>query len=496
MSWFYGESPLEHWKGKLKEAEHELLLFREKQARTRGKRVAGLIDFENIKSEATAGLKAVRINFLEPYKFEIDRVLEYGNTKWSEYFGLLGEMEGGAPDFKKIYDVEAPETEKARIRAIAGVVAALEEEAKIYGKTAAEIVEYKLEQLGASEADIARARTAADLIEKLSKVKTETEKLASATVDLNKFFEDMDSAESSRVDSIENVISALEREKNTYGMTAKGIQLYELRLASASGATLKHAQEIVDAIALLEDKKDEESWLDGMGDALDNYKKKSLDTASQVNAAVTGGFDSMEDALVEFCMTGKLNFADFARSIIADMVRIAIQQKVTGPLAQILTGIVTAGIGAGVGAAAGGGAGSWSGGAGYDTGAVAGWKHGGTFPSGISEHTNTITDKPTVFMFAKGAGVYGEAGPEAIMPLTRLPGGDLGVKAEGSTTTEVRPLEIHIHEAAGTTSRVEQSDDGERLDVIVEQVEQALTGRMARGTGMAPFMDGRYKRGY
>ena len=33
--------------------------------------------------------------------------------------------------------------------------------------------------------------------------------------------------------------------------------------------------------------------------------------------------------------------------------------------------------------------------------------------------------------FAKGAGIFGEAGPEAIMPLTRAPNGDLAVRAVG-----------------------------------------------------------------
>ncbi len=42
-----------------------------------------------------------------------------------------------------------------------------------------------------------------------------------------------------------------------------------------------------------------------------------------------------------------------------------------------------------------------------------------------------IVNKPTHFAFAGGVGLMGEAGPEAIMPLTRTSKGDLGVKAEG-----------------------------------------------------------------
>jgi lambda family phage tail tape measure protein len=42
-----------------------------------------------------------------------------------------------------------------------------------------------------------------------------------------------------------------------------------------------------------------------------------------------------------------------------------------------------------------------------------------------------IVDKPTVFPMARGVGLMGEAGPEAVMPLTRTSSGDLGVRAEG-----------------------------------------------------------------
>ena len=40
-----------------------------------------------------------------------------------------------------------------------------------------------------------------------------------------------------------------------------------------------------------------------------------------------------------------------------------------------------------------------------------------------------VVSKPTLFPMANGAGLMGEAGPEAIMPLRRGPGGRLGVEA-------------------------------------------------------------------
>lgn len=42
-----------------------------------------------------------------------------------------------------------------------------------------------------------------------------------------------------------------------------------------------------------------------------------------------------------------------------------------------------------------------------------------------------VVDKPVLFPMARGTGLMGEAGPEAIMPLTRDGSGKLGVKAHG-----------------------------------------------------------------
>ena len=54
---------------------------------------------------------------------------------------------------------------------------------------------------------------------------------------------------------------------------------------------------------------------------------------------------------------------------------------------------------------------------------------GGAYASAsLSAYSNSIVRSPTYFAFAKGAGLMGEAGPEAIMPLERGPGGRLGVR--------------------------------------------------------------------
>ena len=65
------------------------------------------------------------------------------------------------------------------------------------------------------------------------------------------------------------------------------------------------------------------------------------------------------------------------------------------------------------------------------------WANGGAFRNGIQAFakggtfSNSIVRQPTLFRFADGTGMMGEAGPEAIMPLTRDSQGRLGVRYEG-----------------------------------------------------------------
>ena len=92
------------------------------------------------------------------------------------------------------------------------------------------------------------------------------------------------------------------------------------------------------------------SWEVGANTALEEYMKKVTNVADQTNKAMTGAFQGMEDALVNFVQTGKLDFSSLANSIIADMIRMTIQQSIMKPLtagfqAGGLTGMLSAGAG-------------------------------------------------------------------------------------------------------------------------------------------------------
>lgn len=75
-----------------------------------------------------------------------------------------------------------------------------------------------------------------------------------------------------------------------------------------------------------------------------------------------------------------------------------------------------------------------------------------------------VVNKPTVFPMANGTGLMGEAGPEAIMPLTRK-NGKLGVQGSGITVNVINQSQSQIE--------TRQRDNGS-FDIIVKRVNQAL----------------------
>ena len=98
-------------------------------------------------------------------------------------------------------------------------------------------------------------------------------------------------------------------------------------------------------------------WRNGATSAFSNYLDSARDVAGQTRSLFTNAFSSMEDAVASFATNGKFSFSDFAKSIIADMARIATRQAASG----LLSSLAGSALGAyfGGGAAAGAGAGSF-----------------------------------------------------------------------------------------------------------------------------------------
>src|SRR5690606_4362379 len=82
----------------------------------------------------------------------------------------------------------------------------------------------------------------------------------------------------------------------------------------------------------------------------------------------------------------------------------------------------------------------------------------------LSAYSGGVYSTPQVFAFANGgvprAGVFGEAGPEAIMPLKRGRDGKLGVAAEGGAGGAGGKLSIGFDDSMGAFVATLRDDTG------------------------------------
>ncbi|ENU2134592.1 phage tail tape measure protein [Salmonella enterica] len=183
-------------------------------------------------------------------------------------------------------------------------------------------------------------------------------------------------------------------------------------------------------------------WTLGASRALDNFMAQGSNVAGMTENIFTSAFNGMADAVGNFATTGKFNFRSFTVSILADLAKMEARIAASQALGGLLKWGMTA-FGAGAGAAAGSGANAiQSYGANFSLNAV-----GGVYNStDLSRYSGSVVSRPTFFAFAKGAGVMGEAGPEAILPLRRGADGKLGVVAAGGGMAMFAPqynIEIH-----------------------------------------------------
>jgi lambda family phage tail tape measure protein len=163
------------------------------------------------------------------------------------------------------------------------------------------------------------------------------------------------------------------------------------------------------------------------GKAFQDGIKSMGDLAGNLGSSFASAFEGMADQLTEFVTTGKMKFRDFAASVLKDISRMMIRYA----MFQLMQGIISS-----VGGLFGGGN---LGSSAANVAQYAPLAKGGVFAqNGIAKFARGgIVNGPTLFPFAKGIGLMGEAGPEAIMPLRRGRDGNLGVMSSGGGTTNV-----------------------------------------------------------
>lgn len=157
------------------------------------------------------------------------------------------------------------------------------------------------------------------------------------------------------------------------------------------------------------------NWNAGLQEGLTNWADSATDYASQAADAVVSTMDGLVSNISDVLAGNVVDWRNWGSSVLQEVSKILMNAAIVNGLKSLS------------------GAGGWLGTVGgWISGAVANAKGGVYTSANLSAYSNTIVDTPTYFAFAKGAGLMGEAGPEAIMPLTRAADGSLGVRAIGN----------------------------------------------------------------
>ncbi|EPU4895546.1 phage tail tape measure protein [Enterobacter kobei] len=208
-------------------------------------------------------------------------------------------------------------------------------------------------------------------------------------------------------------------------------------------------------------------WAAGMREGFANWVDTASDYASQSADLVNNTMSGLVGNISEVLAGNKVDWEDWSKSVLASMQKIILNAMIVNSLQSSMGG------GGFLGGLFGGSAGGSTPSGAYNS-AASGLQlnaKGGAYASAsLSAYSNSIVRSPTYFAFAKGAGLMGEAGPEAIMPLTRSADGSLGVRVTGAQTSPAGSGEIHI------TQHFTISGNGDAA------LKQAMQEAAAKGT--------------
>nr|WP_282183359.1 phage tail tape measure protein [Pantoea sp. R102] len=201
-------------------------------------------------------------------------------------------------------------------------------------------------------------------------------------------------------------IAALE-----HGLSAREAQQHAS--VTRLGATYAEAPDMLAAVlkaqqkTWLAEEKLRADWLAGAKGAWAEYRDAALDANSQVKQASSRALDGLSAQLSTLLTEGKAGFRDFTRNVLSMLTQILMKMTLVRGV-DFFAGLLK-------------------------QHALSFHAQGGAFHSqGLRAFSGTVVRTPTLFAFAQGAGVMGEAGPEGIFPLRRGADGKLGVVARMS----------------------------------------------------------------
>ena len=233
-------------------------------------------------------------------------------------------------------------------------------------------------------------------------------------------------------------------------------------------------------------KTDEQQsdWRAGISDSLMNYADQASDLSSMAATATSEILDATTNSIsnnLTNVLTGAASFKDGMSNIFSSLGETVIKTLIQMATQALITKAIMASFGGGAGGlfgslfggasgAASSGTAIQSAGANFSFNAL-----GGVYDSpSLSAYSNGVYSTPQYFAFAKGAGVFGEAGPEAIMPLTRGADGSLGVKAVGRESPAVQNAanQIQAQPRIAVSVDARSTFTGKPDDITMQAIER------------------------
>lgn len=249
---------------------------------------------------------------------------------------------------------------------------------------------------------------------------------------------------------------------------------YENDLASLQDAEVKYRDTVVENYGKMSEAQGD--WRKGATSAYHNYLESARDVAGQTRSLFTNAFSSMEDAVANFATTGKQSFSDFAKSIIADMARIATRQAASGLLSSLAGSALGAYFGGG-GATAG--AGSF--GSSIGSALVEGRASGGP----VDPNTLYEVNEKGPELFSQGGRSYLMTGAQggSVTPLM-TGGGSIaaasGVSGGGGGNTYNFPVSVSV-QTAGDGGNATQEDTTQLGKGIQQAAKTEAENAIAKG---------------
>lgn len=271
-------------------------------------------------------------------------------------------------------------------------------------------------------------------------------------------------------------------------------------LAQVDGKAIAQKEKIAEVTATAFDQT--RTFEYGWTKTMQQFADDSTNYAKMAQTGITTAVDAMSSSLANFATTGKFNVASLFTSLLSYMIKVQMMAAASSFMTSMFGGVTGTPATSSTPTSAG-------------TYTVAGSEmqinalpnaHGNVFsgaPS-LSQYSNSLLTGPTFFSFDRlhafangGAmGVAGEAGTEAVMPLTRI-GPDLGVRAminfAATPTQQATKIIINTYNQAPNSQAETRQQTSQNGDIQIDtMIVETVAGGIRRGGSVSTALESVY----